>query len=387
MDEKTDKMARIPRELIHEQHERLSNKHIQTLSFLQEMANENKTLRERVKHLEDKLEGYKDLDDITNNRKEEMQKVKESFLARAEDINKLAEKHQTEIRLLEEEKMELERTLKEQILKMHHEIESLKDANQDLRETAKEDEVEENKQKIKELTKQNQMMQKQNEELTEEIELLRSDLEILQSKKAKDISQLQEVFSENKLLKHSLQDSQQKINELEYKLDKALSELSEKLRNEDDFSEIEELKETVKQLLLEKEAKDSFVSQMKLDMKDLLELKNDLMLANNHLQSKLDSMFIEYGHLLLELEQLKKYCNEVQDKKTFKDFVLLKRELNSLKDENETLKLRSKATALSHLREPEAPAPVLKPQKKHSLDGTRSGAKKLMAITLGSSAS
>lgn len=52
MDEKSDKGARIPRELIHEQHQRLSNKHIQTLSFLQEMANENKTLRERVKLLE-----------------------------------------------------------------------------------------------------------------------------------------------------------------------------------------------------------------------------------------------------------------------------------------------------------------------------------------------
>lgn len=32
---------------------------------------------------------------------------------------------------------------------MHHEIEALKDANQDLRESAQEDEVEENKQKIK----------------------------------------------------------------------------------------------------------------------------------------------------------------------------------------------------------------------------------------------
>lgn len=45
----------------------------------------------------DKLAGYKDLDDFTNSNKEEMQKVKESFLARAEDINTLSEKHQTEV--------------------------------------------------------------------------------------------------------------------------------------------------------------------------------------------------------------------------------------------------------------------------------------------------
>ena len=43
---------RIPRELMHTQDERLTNKHIQTLSFLKEMAEENKMLKQRVSELE-----------------------------------------------------------------------------------------------------------------------------------------------------------------------------------------------------------------------------------------------------------------------------------------------------------------------------------------------
>lgn len=44
--------GRIPREQLHSQDERLANKHIQTLSFLQDIAKENQQLKERVERLE-----------------------------------------------------------------------------------------------------------------------------------------------------------------------------------------------------------------------------------------------------------------------------------------------------------------------------------------------
>ena len=44
--------GRIPRELMHDQNDRLSNKHIQTLGFLQEVVNENKALKQRLQELE-----------------------------------------------------------------------------------------------------------------------------------------------------------------------------------------------------------------------------------------------------------------------------------------------------------------------------------------------
>jgi len=43
---------RIPRERQVEMEERLANKHIQTLQFVQEVVNENKLLKKRVEELE-----------------------------------------------------------------------------------------------------------------------------------------------------------------------------------------------------------------------------------------------------------------------------------------------------------------------------------------------
>ena len=52
MDNCYGKGDRIPRELMHSQDERLTNKHVKTLSFLQEIANENKQLKQRIEELE-----------------------------------------------------------------------------------------------------------------------------------------------------------------------------------------------------------------------------------------------------------------------------------------------------------------------------------------------
>jgi len=43
---------RVPREKKHDVEERLTNKHIQTLQFVQEVVNENKELKSRVEELE-----------------------------------------------------------------------------------------------------------------------------------------------------------------------------------------------------------------------------------------------------------------------------------------------------------------------------------------------
>lgn len=43
---------RIPREKRHDMDDRLTNKHIQTLQFVQEVVNENKVLKQRVEELE-----------------------------------------------------------------------------------------------------------------------------------------------------------------------------------------------------------------------------------------------------------------------------------------------------------------------------------------------
>lgn len=43
---------RVSREVIHDQSERLTTKHIQTLSFLQDIVKENKELKAKVEELQ-----------------------------------------------------------------------------------------------------------------------------------------------------------------------------------------------------------------------------------------------------------------------------------------------------------------------------------------------
>ena len=44
--------GKVPRDLMNEQSERLTTKHIQTLSFLQEIVQENKDLKAKVEELQ-----------------------------------------------------------------------------------------------------------------------------------------------------------------------------------------------------------------------------------------------------------------------------------------------------------------------------------------------
>ncbi|XP_005091270.1 restin homolog [Aplysia californica] len=382
--EKGQNPSRVPRESVHEQDERLTSKHIQTLGFLQEIVNENKELKTRVIELEESLEECKDLHAFAKQSKEKIKDIQESYMARADEMNSmLAEKHRVEMMQVENEKLEIERELKEQILKMRHDIDSLNAANKDLRDTAAEDEnSSEAKTKLKEVMKQMQTYKQENEELKEELEGIRSDLEIIQSKRSTDMTQVRELRAENKQLSETVQEVQQKNNELEFRLDKALSDLREKADDQEQTNLIENLRDKVRQLTLDREAGVERETQMGQDLLDLSALKDELKHANAHLQRELEKLLTEYGHLLAEYERLRKRSMKEKDNKTFKDFVSLKRELRSVRHENETLKHGGKNDGLTVLRDDPPPLPVEQPKKKNALDGKRIGAKKMLAITL-----
>ncbi|KAK3803313.1 hypothetical protein RRG08_021511 [Elysia crispata] len=375
-----DNTGRIPRELMHEQNDRLSSKHIQTLGFLQEVVNENRALKQKVQELEDKLEEFKDIEKFTKVSKEKIKDIQDSYLTRADEINAmLTEKHRTEIMQIQEEKFELERVLKEQILQMRHEIEALQAANKDLRETAAEDEEnDEAKRKLKEALKHSEAKRKENEELREEIDSLRSDLELVQSKKASDMSLIRELRAENKIFGQNLQEIQQKSTELEIRLDKTLEELNAKRDDQEQITLIENLRDKLKQLTIDRDSTLDREIQLKQDLLDLQSLKDELKQSNLYLQSQLEKLIAEYGYISMEYDRLQKRLQKDKDKKTFQDFVKLKRELNILKDENQDLKSRTKSDGPFLLVAESPPAP----RKKNSLEGTRTGAKKMLAIAL-----
>ncbi|GFN89825.1 myosin heavy chain, clone 203-like isoform x2 [Plakobranchus ocellatus] len=291
----------------------------------------------------------------------------------------LTEKHRVELMQVQDEKFELGRELKEQILQMRHEIESLQAANKDLRETAvEEEENDETKSKLKEALKYSEACRRENEELREEVESLRSDLELIQSKKASDLSLIRDLRAENKTLGQNLQEVQQKATELEVRLDKSLEELKAKKDDHEQFTLIENLRDKLKQLTMDRDSALDREIQLKQDLLDLQSLKDELKQSNIYLQSQLEKLIAEYGYISEEYSKLQKRLQRDKDNKTFQDFVKLKRELNILKDENQDLKSKTKSDGPFLLVAESPPAP----KKKNSLEGTRTGAKKLLAITL-----
>ena len=143
---------------------------------------------------------------------------------------------------------------------------------------------------------------------------------------------------------------------------------------------IEILRDKIKQLTLDREAGVERETQMGQDILDLSVLKDELKQMNLHLQSELERLLAEYGQLTLEYEKLRKRSLKDKDTKTFKDFVSLKRELRSVKYENQALKGSQKQDM--HVLRDESQDTSDIPKRKQSLEGKRSGAKKLLAISM-----
>ena len=121
-------------------------------------------------------------------------------------------------------------------------------------------------------------------------------------------------------------------------------------------------------------------TQLGQDLLDLSALKDEMKEVNFNLQSELERLLAEYGHLSVEYEKLRKKSLKEKDTKSFKDFVSLKRELRTVRNENDALKSGEKSLVV--LREDVPPPVPDEGKKKNSLDGKRKGAKKMLAISM-----
>ncbi len=151
---------------------------------------------------------------------------------------------------------------------------------------------------------------------------------------------------------------------------------------------IENLRDKVSQLSRDREAGVERETQLGQDLLDLSALKDELKQVNLHLQAELETLLAEYGELSAELERLRKKCLKQKDNKTFKDFVSLKRELRTVKYENDTLKLGGGGRGdggLCVLKHDEPQLHFTQTKPRNSLEGKRTGAKKMLAITMSDS--
>ena len=134
------------------------------------------------------------------------------------------------------------------------------------------------------------------------------------------------------------------------------------------------MRDKIQQLTQDREAAVAREAKLGQDLLDLSSLKDELKELNFHLQNELERLLAEYGQLTVEYEKLHKRSLKDKDMKSFKDFVSLKRELRSVKHENDALK--------SACGKDEAIIDKSITTKQNSLEGKRKGAKKILAISM-----
>ncbi|KAK2162195.1 hypothetical protein LSH36_102g08008 [Paralvinella palmiformis] len=314
-----------------EQNDRLTTKHIHTLKFLQEIVAENKQLKERIDELE-----CDDTTSLIEENKARIKEIQEQYMKRADEINiMLTEKHKEELMKRVEEQLEAEKLYKETRQQLQAEIDRQRKIISDLEQqlgVAKENDNHVEIYKLKVAA------------LEQEIGRLQQDREKLEAKNRGNVDQLGKLDlyeEQNKSLKDQLSASSQKIKELEFKIRNLERDLSQQ-----GVSEQDEILVALKNKL-EKMHKDRTVCEER--EKDFQNLIDDLKDENGKLRRALDDsermrleMRAQMEHLLSELATLRKQTVADRDRQTFKDFVQVKRELASVKEENDELRMRMK---------------------------------------------
>ena len=189
-------------------------------------------------------------------------------------------------------------------------------------------------------------------DLKMEIEALKDENERLSGEKNTQFSQLQnlqDLRTQNDTLSNDYKSVLQKNVELKHKIDKLEYELKEASTNNisDQTQLIENLKNKLAKLHKERSIsseKEQFYERTIGDLKyEIARLEEKLQSA----EVTKDRILEEYHKVLKELEYMKKMYSSDSQQKHFKDFVKLKRENNSLKDENQELKKATKALSTS----------------------------------------
>ncbi|XP_052815516.1 uncharacterized protein LOC128242415 [Mya arenaria] len=359
---------RMPREKKFEMDERLANKHIQTLQFVQETVNENKVLKKRVEELEEAQIHCEDLHKAAADSKAQIKVIQEQYLNRADEINAMmAEKHRAEMMTVVQEKLEQEKKYSEDIVKLRTEVNQLESTNRDLMERIQEmsgsnaqlevlvAEIEDQRRIISDLRMELDAVKKENEELSGEKTTQFSQIQGLQSLK-----------SQNEALAQDLKSMAHKNMELSHKVMKLEADLKESSNTRDQMELIDHLKNKLAKLHKERSVA---VEKEEYYQKQIGDMRYEIEKMGEKLQSvevTKDRVLEEYYKVIAELQYLKKNYSSDTQNKNFKDFVKIKREVASLKDENQQLKHMHKAvfttgsnTNLPMLRF-EADVPVVK---------------------------
>lgn len=184
-------------------------------------------------------------------------------------------------------------------------------------------------------------------ELRTENETLKEAIEVLEQKNHYLINQseTEQLARKNRELKQEIQELVQKNTELNYRVKSLEREVGENKMEEDKVKLIENLKIKINQMQAER----GIASERERNYEKVIkQLRNEVETSKEQLvQTALSKqkLYEEYQKVWKELEKLRKQYAADSQQKSFKDFVQLKRELNSVKHENDDLRQKAKGSS------------------------------------------
>ncbi|XP_029207117.2 uncharacterized protein PFB0145c-like [Acropora millepora] len=341
-----------------EQDERLAGKHIKTLLHLQDLHSENDLLKARIAELElhhakavrcdllekevDKLRTdlakCKEYHQIAKDSKESLQQMQQSCLRKIDDTcASLTETHKAEIMRIVSEKLEAENSWvlerQELIAKneaLTKEIRMLQEENESL------------KMHGIESTKLSAALQ----EAKTTIESFKQNSQQLKQEKAGLEKTVREFCTENESLSSEVDRLRSRVAVLEMQ-----SKLAQATKVEipDNSAELANLQDLTQLLEQKNESLVEQVDRLENDKQVLEYSLQDSSQALKHAFKERDLLKNRITGLLKEVAALK---SQTQERSTFADFVHLKRDYNTLKDEHDKLLKRrsSKTNALPTLK-------------------------------------
>ncbi|XP_076470617.1 uncharacterized protein LOC143300666 [Babylonia areolata] len=342
------KRDRIPRELLHNT-DRLTNNHIQTLSFLQEIADENAQLKKRKEELEKEQEKCAEIHALAEDSQRRIQDIEENCLKRADEVNQmLGDQHRMELMQVEDEKTEMERSLKEEILKLRHEVDSLKRTQAVLQ---KDTEWHKEKDALHSRVTELELLAEGLQIDVDEKKSQRNDLQASLSKslaRNSELHQLQELRTLNQSLNDELKETRQKNQEFALKIKKLKRELRDDHSTAEEQAKLmEALANKMEKLLKEKELAIMKAEDVNSKCKDVAALNGAMQKNLEQLQNDCAKMVQQIEELHQEGGRLNRRLQHGEDSAAFREFWAVKRELHALKEENEVLRQKGKTSSCS----------------------------------------
>ncbi|XP_064641666.1 paramyosin-like isoform X2 [Lineus longissimus] len=294
-----------------------------------------------------KMSNCDELHALAESSRERIKQIQDQYLKRADEINMmLLEKHKAELMRVVQEKMEDEKKWSEEKQDLKDEIARLLVANK--RMEVQVENFAENEGKAQIYSLKLDAVTEENENLLAENEKYK----VVSENLLIELRRLQQIEADNERFMQDIKDLAQKNKEMQFKIGRMEREVDEAGDAQESANMVDILKHKLAKLQKEKRALSNVGAQNGHSLDGLKDQIEELVKRIRQLEMEKARMLEEIEllkHELLAHKRSPTSSSVDRDQKTFKEFVQLKRELTTLREENESLKLKLRAKASATL--------------------------------------